>query len=64
MTQENKNWTVTVQQEGDDFILPLPQDLLDSQGWKEGDTIEWVDRKDGTWEIRKSGNESADKTAG
>lgn len=52
MTQAER-WTVTVEQDGDDFILPLPQDLLDQQGWKPGDTLTWHDRGDGTWEIRK-----------
>lgn len=47
------SWTVTVEQDGQDLILPLPQDMLDQVGWHTGDIIEWYDRKDGTWEIRK-----------
>jgi hypothetical protein len=31
----------------------LPQDLLDGAGWKEGDTIEWVDNNNGTWSMKK-----------
>jgi hypothetical protein len=49
------HWTVTVEEDPNtkDLILPLPQELLDMQGWVEGDTLEWIDNKDGTWCIQK-----------
>ena len=37
-----------------DLIMPLPPDLLDLQGWKTGDTLEWIDNKDGSWTLQKS----------
>jgi hypothetical protein len=37
----------------EDGILPLPQDLLDVAGWKEGDCLNWIDNKDGTWSLVK-----------
>ena len=48
-------WQVTLEPipDSEDLILPLPQDLLDLKGWKEGDTLEWIDNKDGTWTIQK-----------
>jgi hypothetical protein len=49
-------WTVTIEEADDgssDLVLPLPQDLLDLQGWVEGDTLEWIDNKNGTWCIQK-----------
>lgn len=48
-------WTVIVEEDpaSGDLILPLPQDLLDLQGWYEGDTLEWIDNKDGSWSIQK-----------
>jgi hypothetical protein len=52
-------WTVTVEEADDgsgDIVLPLPQELLDIQGWKEGDTLEWTDNGDGTWSIAKATN--------
>ncbi len=52
MTQV-KTWSVILDEEGEDLILPLPQDMLNEVGWKPGDNLEWVDRGDGTWEIRK-----------
>ena len=48
-----KTWTVTVEQDGDDLILPLPEDMLQAVGWGPGDTLEWEEGKDGTWILRK-----------
>jgi len=45
-----KSWTITV---GEDGILPLPQDLLDEAGWKEGDCLNWIDNNDGSWSLVK-----------
>jgi hypothetical protein len=53
------NWTVTVEEAEDgsgDLVLPLPQEMLDLQEWKEGDTLEWTDNGDGTWFITKVKN--------
>ena len=52
-------WTITVEEAEDgsgDLILPLPPELLDMQGWKEGDTLEWNDLGDGSWTISKATN--------
>jgi len=53
MTNTSTTWTVTLEQDGEDYILPIPQDLLDLQGWKEGDYLVWEDNNDGTWTLRK-----------
>ena len=45
-----KSWTLTIDEEG---ILSLPNDLLLEAGWKEGDTITWIDNKDGSWSLIK-----------
>jgi hypothetical protein len=53
-------WTVTVGEADDgsgDLILPLPQDLLDLQGWVEGDTLTWTDMGDGSWSLTKATDE-------
>jgi hypothetical protein len=44
-------WTVTPEQNGDDLILPLPQELVKELDWQVDDTINWIDNKDGTWQI-------------
>jgi hypothetical protein len=55
MTESKKSWTVIIEEdvETGDVILPFPQDMLDEVGWNPGDNLKWVDRGDGTWEIRK-----------
>ena len=49
-------WTVTVEEAEDgsgDLVMPLPQEFLQIQGWVEGDTLEWLDNKDGSWSLQK-----------
>jgi hypothetical protein len=52
---EQKHWTVTLEEDPKtgDLILPFTPDMLAHVGWKEGDTLEWIDRKDGSWELKK-----------
>lgn len=45
-------WDLRVDENG---VLTLPPDLLEKMGWKEGDQLDWVDNKDGTWSLRKVG---------
>jgi len=51
----DKTWTVNVKEDEQtgDLILPLNDDILQECGFAVGDSIEWVDRGDGSWEIRK-----------
>ena len=52
----NDKWTITLEDADDgsgDLVLPLPDDLMEGAGWKEGDTLEWIDNKNGTWTLRK-----------
>ena len=55
LPNSEKRWSVTVEEDPDtrDLFLPLPADLLESQGWKEGDTLNWHDNEDGTWALTK-----------
>lgn len=34
-------------------MVDLGLELCEQLGWKEGDTIEWIDNKDGTWTLKK-----------
>lgn len=55
--QEDKvvKWQLTVQVDGltGDCFVNLPDDLLERAGLLEGDVVEWIDRGDGSFEIRK-----------
>ena len=53
--QNSNSWTLTVEEDPEtgDAILQFPPDLLEATGWKEGDTLEWKDRGDGSWSLEK-----------
>jgi hypothetical protein len=36
-----------------ELLLDLGNELCEYLDWKEGDTLDWIDNKDGTWTIRK-----------
>ena len=49
-------WIIDLEEAKDasgDLIMPLPQDLLEQAGWKEGDVLEWKDLGNGTWSLTK-----------
>lgn len=51
----NKAWTLEVKEDpkSGDAILEFPEDLLEAAGWKEGDALDWIDNKDGSWTMKK-----------
>jgi hypothetical protein len=55
MEQNINTWTITVEEDPDtgDLILPFPKDFLTQTGWIEGDTLEWIDKEDGSWILQK-----------
>lgn len=42
MTDKVIKWRLPIEQDGDDYVVILPDDLLEVTGWKEGDNLEWV----------------------
>lgn len=50
-----KSWTIKLEEDPKtgDLILPFTTEILQEVGWKEGDTIEWIDNKDGSWSLVK-----------
>ena len=57
-----KSWTITLQDDPEtgDLIMPLSDEILESAGWREGDTLEWIDNENGTWSLRKLDATSTD----
>lgn len=53
-TQSN-SWTITLEEDPEtgDLIMPIPQEVLELQKWSEGDTLEWVDLNNGSWQLKK-----------
>jgi len=53
--EQPARWTVTVEEDPEtgELILPLPADLLTTQGWVDGDTLEWKEGENGEWFLSK-----------
>ena len=47
-----------------ELLLDLGLELCAEIGWKVGDTVQWIDQKDGTWLLQKkaSANYSTNST--
>jgi bifunctional DNA-binding transcriptional regulator/antitoxin component of YhaV-PrlF toxin-antitoxin module len=48
--ETTQSWTCDVDEEG---ILTFPDELWNLMGWKEGDTVEFVDQEDGSFLLQK-----------
>lgn len=50
-----KNWVIPVEADGasGEYFVQFPCDLLEAANLKEGDQIEWIERGDGSYELRK-----------
>ena len=42
------------EEDGDDCMIPLSDEILDSLGWYEGDILEWIVNDDNTITIKKA----------
>ena len=51
-----RRWTITAEEDETtgEVMLKLPQEVIDLQGWKEGDILEWIDNGDGSWSLQKA----------
>ena len=58
-----KTWTVTLEEDPEtgELILPFTNEMLADVGWKEGDVLEWIDNKDGTWRLTKKDDDKNEK---
>ena len=48
-----KKWVLPVEYIDDECFVSFPDDLLEAANLKEGDSIEWVDKKDGSYILKK-----------
>lgn len=58
---DDNRWIVEVKsRDGSDqeLFIEIPEGAIDQVGWHEGDDLEWIDQKDGSWMIKKK--DSAD----
>ena len=51
----NNHWTITLEEDPEtkELILPFTEEILNTVGWKAGDTIVWKNNNDGTWSLTK-----------
>jgi len=62
---ETQSWILTLEEADDgsgDLVLPLTDEIMESAGWKPGDTLEWIDTKSGAWILRKIDETPTDTT--
>lgn len=36
-----------------EFFFKIPETLRSEQQWREGDRIEWIDNKNGSWTLKR-----------
>lgn len=58
-------WIITLEEDPEtgDLVMPLPEGLLESQGWQIGDTLVWdIDEETGTAKLtRKNDSETGNQ---
>ena len=37
----------------DDGVITFPDEFIEKLGWKEGDVLQWIDNKDGSFSLVK-----------
>jgi hypothetical protein len=60
----NNHWTITLEEDPEtkELVLPFTEEILNTVGWKTGDTIVWKNNNDGTWTLRKKVDKKTEKS--
>lgn len=48
-----KKWILPVEKIHKEYVVSFPDDLLKAANLEEGDAIEWIDNKDGSYTLKK-----------
>lgn len=59
MTKRSYAVTVEYDDEIGDYVLPFPDALIYDLDWHNGDVIQWIDNKDGSWTLKKKETKDA-----
>jgi hypothetical protein len=51
--QPLKRWIIELIEDGEDLILPLNEEIIESTGWKTGDELLWETKAENVWTLRK-----------
>jgi hypothetical protein len=49
----HQSWNIEVQQDGEEYFIQLTDEMLESVGWKVGDTLLWERVPGNAWTLRK-----------
>ena len=49
----NNRWVIQLEEDGEDLILPLNEEILETTGWQVGDTLLWEKAAGQAWTLRK-----------
>lgn len=47
-----QSWVVRIEQIGEEYVLPIPEEILQMTGWTVGTLLEYSDRGDGAWTLK------------
>jgi len=55
-----ERWTLTIEEDPEtgDLMLPFTEEILSTLGWKEGDTLTWTVKTNGSIILSKKENEN------
>jgi len=53
LSNTTQTYTATIVEENGEYLLDLGLELCAQMGWEAGDTIEWIDNGDGSWQLKK-----------
>jgi hypothetical protein len=48
-----QSWILEVQEDGEDYFIQLTDEIIETMGWKIGDTLLWERAPGNAWTIRK-----------
>lgn len=48
-----QTWTLEVQEDGEGYFIQFTDEILESTGWKIGDTLLWEPKAGNAWTLRK-----------
>ena len=51
----NEKWILSIEEDNlnGDLFITFPNELIEQVGWRENDTLEWIDNGDESWTIKK-----------
>ena len=49
----NNRWVIQLEEDGEDLILPLNDEILETTGWQVGDDLLWEKAAGSAWTLRK-----------